>query len=147
MRMSRRRGLGRQSFGFLLAKALQRWNAELEERFARAGYPHVRASFGSVLVPLFEEDGLRLGELAKRSRLSKQNMTTMTRLVEDAGLVARRADPEDARAVRIYLTDAGAKFRGVAERAAAEVEREFLAFGTAATANAARRWLSAYSGL
>ena len=32
-----------------------------------------------MLVPLFEEDGLRIGELAERSHLAKQTMTTMVR--------------------------------------------------------------------
>jgi hypothetical protein len=42
----------------------------------------VRPSYGSILVPLFEEDALHMGELARRARLSKQTMTTMVRLLE-----------------------------------------------------------------
>ena len=55
--------LGRASLGFLLAKASQRWNELLAERFAAAGFPEVRPAYGSLLVPLYEEDGLRPGEL------------------------------------------------------------------------------------
>ena len=93
--------IGRDDLGYLLAKATQRWN-ELSHRpdFGLPGIPEVRASYGSVLVPLFEEDGLRMGELARRSRLSKQTMTTLVRLVERDGLVTREPDPVDARAVR-----------------------------------------------
>jgi hypothetical protein len=69
----------RENLGFLLAKASQRWNELLYQRFAAAGYPDVRPSYGSVLVPLFEEDGLRMGELAARARLSKQTITTIVR--------------------------------------------------------------------
>ena len=97
--------IGRDDLGYLLAKATQRWNELLTARFRAAGFPEVRASYGSVLVPLFEEDGLRMGELARRSRLSKQTMTTLVRLVERDGLVTREPDPVDARAVRIWLTD------------------------------------------
>src|SRR5438876_1076821 len=71
--------LGRDDLGFLLAKATQRWNELLAERFAAAGHPNVRPSSGSVLLPLYEQDGLRMGELARRARLSKQTMTTMIR--------------------------------------------------------------------
>jgi DNA-binding MarR family transcriptional regulator len=53
----------------------------------------VRPSYGSILVPLFEEDGLRMGELARRAHLSKQTMTTMVRLLEREGLVHRKRDP------------------------------------------------------
>ena len=80
------------NLGFRLAKASQRWNELLYESFVDAGYPEVRPSYGSILIPLFEEDGLRMGELAARARLSKQTMTTMVRLLERDGLVERGDD-------------------------------------------------------
>ena len=107
--------LTRENVGFLLAKASQRWNELLHERFTAAGFPEVRPAYGSLLIPLYEEDGLRQGELARRARLSKQTMTTMARNLERAGLVERRPDPEDARATRLYLTNRARDFRPVAE--------------------------------
>lgn len=107
--------LTRQNLGWLLAKASQRWNELLAERFRDAGYPEVRPSFGSVLVPLYEEDGLRMGELADRSGLSKQAITTLVRAVEAAGLVARVRDPKDGRAFKVALTERGEQFRPVGE--------------------------------
>jgi DNA-binding MarR family transcriptional regulator len=118
----------RENLGFLLAKASQHWNELLYERFVAAGYPDVRPSYGSILVPLFEEDGLRMGELAARARLSKQTMTTMVRLLERDGLVERRADPSDGRASLVFLTERARSFRPVAEAALAELER--LVVGT-----------------
>jgi DNA-binding MarR family transcriptional regulator len=106
----------RDNLGWLLAKASQRWNERLEHGFQEAGYPEVRPSFGSVLVPLFEEDDLRMGELARRSGLSKQAMTTLVRSVEAAGLVVRERDAADARAYRVSLTARGLALRPVAER-------------------------------
>ena len=113
----------RENLGFLLAKASQRWNELLFERFVAAGYPDVRPSYGSILLPLFEEDGLRMGELAARARLSKQTMTTMVRLLERDGLVERRADPSDARAARVFITDRARSFRPVAEATLAELDK------------------------
>jgi DNA-binding MarR family transcriptional regulator len=107
--------LTRGNVGFLLAKASQRWNELLGERFAGAGFPEVRPAYGALLIPLFEEDGLRQGELARRARLSKQTLTTMARALEQAGLVERRPDEDDARATRIYLTGRARDFRPVAE--------------------------------
>lgn len=128
----------RDNLGFLLAKASQRWNELLQDAFAREGFPEVRASYGSVLLPLFEEDGLRMGEVAGRARLSKQTMTTMVRLAERDGLVERRSDPTDRRATRVHLTAKGLRFRPVVERVLAELDetaREALGertlFGTA----------------
>jgi DNA-binding MarR family transcriptional regulator len=112
----------RANLGFLLAKASQRWNELLQEAFAREGFPEVRASYGSVLLPLFEEDGLRMGEVAGRARLSKQTMTTMVRLAERDGLVERRPDPADRRATRVHLTAKGLRFEPVAERVLAELD-------------------------
>jgi DNA-binding MarR family transcriptional regulator len=111
----------RDDLGFLLAKATQRWNELLQERFRAAGWAEVRPSYGSILVPLFEEDGLRIGELARRSRLSKQTMTTMVRLLERDGLVRRQRDPADGRASRIVLTAKARRFEPVAERTLEEL--------------------------
>jgi DNA-binding MarR family transcriptional regulator len=113
----------RDNLGFLLAKAAQRWNELLAERFAAEGYADVRPSYGSLLVPLFEEDGLRMSELAARARLTKQTMTTMVRLLERDGLVRREADPADRRATRVYLTAHSRAFRPVAERVLRDLDR------------------------
>ena len=53
----------RENLGFLLAKASQRWNELLYERFVAAGYPDVRPSYGSILVPLFEASEPPVGML------------------------------------------------------------------------------------
>ena len=112
------------NLGFLLAKASKRWNERLAEHFAERGFAEVRPSYGSVLVPLLEEDGLRMSELARRSRLSKQTITTMVRVVERDGLVARRPDPDDGRAARVHLTQRAKAFRPIAEETLAELDSE-----------------------
>jgi DNA-binding MarR family transcriptional regulator len=112
----------RENLGFLLAKASQRWNELLAERFAAAGFPEVSPSYGSILVPLYEEDGLRMGEIARRARLSKQTMTTMVRLLERDGLVERRSDPQDGRAALVFLTPRAQAFRPVAEATLRELD-------------------------
>ena len=129
----------RDNLGFLLAKASQRWNELLTEAFAAEGFSEVRASYGSVLLPLFEEDGLRMGEVAKRARLSKQTMTTMVRLAERDGLVERSPDPGDRRATRVRLTAKGRRFKPVAERVLSELdERARATLGERALASASR---------
>ena len=115
---------GVENVGFLLAKASQRLNELLAEQFAAQGYGDVRPSYGSVLVPLFEQDGLRLGELAARARLSKQSITGLVRRCEQAGLVVRERDPDDGRAFRVRLTARGDQFRSVAEAVLGEIDEE-----------------------
>jgi DNA-binding MarR family transcriptional regulator len=115
--------VNRENLGFLLAKASQHWNELLYDRFVREGFADVRPAYGSILVPLFEQDGLRMGELAARARLSKQTMTTMVRLLERDGLVRRERDPDDGRATRVWLTPRARDFRPVATDVLRELER------------------------
>jgi DNA-binding MarR family transcriptional regulator len=114
------------NIGFLLAKASQRFNDLLVERFAERGFPDVRASYGSVLVPLFERDGLRLGELAAVSRLSKQAMTGLVKLCEQDGLVVRERDVADGRAFRVSLSARGRRFQVVADDVLHELDKELV---------------------
>jgi DNA-binding MarR family transcriptional regulator len=113
--------------GFLLAKASQRFNERLMARFAERGFPEVRASYGSVLVPLFEAGPLRPGDIAARARLSKQSMTGLLKQCEAAGLVGRERDPADGRAFRVSLTPRGRELQRVAEQTLAELDRELVA--------------------
>ena len=110
------------NIGFLLAQASQRFNALLVKRFAERGFPAVRASYGSVLVPLFERDGLRLGELAAASRLSKQAMTGLVQRCEADGLVERERHAADGRAFTIRLSARGREFRAVADEVLGELD-------------------------
>ena len=123
-----------ENLGFLLAKASQRWNERLTTGLAAAGFPQVRASYGSVLLPLWEQDGARMGAVAERARLSKQTMTTLVRLAERDGLVERRVDPTDGRAARVWLTPTAIALAPVAATVVADLQRAVeLALGQRAT--------------
>jgi DNA-binding MarR family transcriptional regulator len=137
----------RSNLGFLLAKASQHWNELLAEGFAAEGFPEVRPSYGSVLVPLLEEDGLRMGEIARRSRLSKQTVTTLVRLCEREGLVERAPDPADGRATIVSLTAKARRFEPAAERVLARLERDTEAILGPRRAATTRRALAALAEL
>src|SRR5260221_10501866 len=104
----------RNNLGFLLSKAGQQWNEVLAERFAARGFAEVRPAYGSILIPLFEEDGLRMSELARRARLSKQTLTTQVPRLERDGLIERRGAPGDGRAALVFLTARARAFAPVA---------------------------------
>src|ERR1700704_2496573 len=125
--MSDRYPVDTGNLGFLLAKASQRWNELLAERFRESEFGEVRPSYGSVLLPLFEEDGLRMGEIARRARLSKQTMTTLVRLCERDGLVVRSHDVHDSRAFRISLTHPARESKPVAEEILRELDEQVVA--------------------
>jgi DNA-binding MarR family transcriptional regulator len=115
------------NLGFLLAKASQRFNERLVERLAEHGFPEVRGSYGSVLMPLFAQDHLRVGEIAARARLSKQAMTRLVAQCEADRFVQRRRDDADGRAFRVDLTCRGLELRSAAQRVLSELDEEIVA--------------------
>lgn len=60
------------------------------------------------LLSTIEDRGeARISDLAAIDHCSQPTMTTQVRRLEDAGLVSRTVDPQDARAVLIRITDKG----------------------------------------
>ena len=94
----------RQNTSFALAKVCRAHRAYVGELLAEHGL-HVGQEM--VLVELWQDDGLRGGELAERLGVEPPTITKMLRRLETCGLVERRADPEDARSLRVYLTGQG----------------------------------------
>ncbi len=116
----------RTDLGYLLARASQGWDGLLAERCKAHGFPEVRPAFGSILLPLFQEDGLRMGDLADRARIAKQSMTTLVRDAATVGLVTRQVDPGDRRSYRVWLTPRAEEFRPVAQLILDEMRERLL---------------------
>jgi DNA-binding MarR family transcriptional regulator len=66
---------------------------------------------GHILYALFERDDLVIKEIAERTSLSLSTLTGLLRSMEGAGLVERRRDETDGRAVRVTLTSLGRSLR------------------------------------
>lgn len=56
---------------------------------------------------LFRHGSMTLSELARHERVKPPSMTRMVAFLDETGLVARAADPEDGRQVVLCLTEAG----------------------------------------
>ena len=130
-----------ESLGFLLAKASARWNERLTRAFAERGYADVRPAWGSVLLPLYEQDGLRMGELARRSRLAKQTLTTLVPQLERAGLIVRERDTDDGRAWRLLLTERGRELEAIADEVLRDLDASVAEHLTREATEALRRAL------
>lgn len=61
-----------------------------------------------VLIALWEQDGLTVGEIGDRLFLESNTLTPLLKRLELAGLVTRRRDARDERKVVIALTERGA---------------------------------------
>lgn len=75
----------------------------------------------SVLHTLSRKGPMRLTELTATEQMTQPAITQMVRRLEDDGLLERRADPYDGRAVLVQLTTRGAQI--IEARRAARVER------------------------
>ncbi len=69
-----------------------------------------------VMLALWEAEPLRVSELADRLSLEPATLSPLLKRLETGGLVARRRDPHDERAVAVTLTPAGRRLRTRAER-------------------------------
>lgn len=94
----------KENTGYALAKACRAHRGNVGEVLAEVGL-HVGQEM--VLIELWEQDGLRGGELASRLGVEPPTVTKMLRRLENCGLLARRQDPEDARSFQVFLTEEG----------------------------------------
>ena len=94
----------KEGASFTLAKVCKAHRANVGALLAGHGL-HVGQEM--VLMELWQEDGLRGGELALRLGVEPPTVTKMLRRLEACGLLQRRADPKDARSFRVYLTEDG----------------------------------------
>ena len=60
-----------------------------------------------VLAALRERDGRRMGDLSATTSIEVSTLTRLVDSMEKKGLVARRRDAEDSRAVLLHVTPAG----------------------------------------
>ena len=60
-----------------------------------------------LLLRLWIEEGISQSHLAASMGVEPPTATKMLQRMEHAGLIERRADPEDARISRVYLTERG----------------------------------------
>src|SRR6185436_13522312 len=60
-----------------------------------------------VLAALREHDGRRMGDLSRTTSIEVSTLTRLVDNMEKSGLVERRRDAEDARAVALHVTAAG----------------------------------------
>jgi DNA-binding MarR family transcriptional regulator len=67
-------------------------------------------------------EGLRPGELARRTLMSKQAMNHLLGGLEERGYIERAASDDDARARVIRLTQKGRRLTQAVQRSAAEIE-------------------------
>ncbi|HEV2507265.1 MAG TPA: MarR family transcriptional regulator [Mesorhizobium sp.] len=97
--------IGLQQFApYLMNRIMGRYNASLREDLAKLGLttPKMRA-----LAVLSVIDNLAISRLAVYAITEQSTLSRALDALETDGLVRRTADPEDSRATRISITEAG----------------------------------------
>lgn len=89
---------------YLLNRAGARLAASFSEEIRPLG---ATLQVWRVLAALRERDGRRMGDLSETTSIEVSTLTRLVDGMESKGLVARRRDAGDARAVRLHATAAG----------------------------------------
>lgn len=98
-----------------------------EEFHARVRAEGLRVPEWRVLACLADADGQMVTRLAALALIEQSRLTRIIAQMERRGLVIRRADPEDGRRVRVFLTDGGRALAGRLIAAARSHEAAWLA--------------------
>lgn len=97
--------IGLQNFApYLMNRIMGRYNASLRDEMQNIGLttPKMRA-----LATLAVIDGILIRELAVYAVIEQSTLSRTLDKLEEEGLIRRKADSEDSRATRIYISLAG----------------------------------------
>jgi DNA-binding MarR family transcriptional regulator len=108
--------------GVLLERGRRRLMDTMLDRFRAAGYSDLREGHAP-LFAFLPAAGIRLTELAKRARITKQSMGELVSELEALGYVQREPDPSDGRAKVVSFTAKGHKAARIGVEAIADEER------------------------
>ncbi|MEX0991561.1 MAG: MarR family transcriptional regulator [Actinomycetota bacterium] len=99
--------------------------SELLDTLNEWGWEDVRPSHAAVFMSIDRRSGTRLGELAKRARITKQGMMLIVDDLEARGYIRRVPDPDDSRAKIVRLTARGRRYVADARRIVAGIEGRY----------------------
>ena len=102
----------------------------------------VTAAQSGLLFVLGRRDGVLTGEAGLALDLGPPGISGLAERMVVAGLIEKRADPEDGRASRLWLTAAGRKALARAKADVAELNARLTAGFSAAEIDIVARWLT-----
>lgn len=95
----------RERFGLQFVELARRWRRALDFSLAQTG---LTDATWAPLVRLHDVgDGVQQKDLALRVGLRESSLVRLLDILEDGGLIERRADETDRRAKLIFITDSG----------------------------------------
>ena len=119
-------------------RRLQRWVA------ARMDKDGVTATQSGLLFILGQRDGALMGEAGAALDLGPPGISGLVDRMTAAGLIRRRADPDDGRAWRLWLTPVGRAALAQSKAGLAEINAHLAEGFTNAEIDIVARWLTSF---
>src|SRR3954447_19597462 len=119
-------------------RRLQRWVA------AKTDKNGVTAAQSGLLFILGRQDGALMGEAGTALDLGPPGISGLVDRMTAAGLIKRRADPEDGRAWRLWLTPVGRAALAQSKAGLAEINARLADGFTDAELDIVSRWLTSF---
>jgi DNA-binding MarR family transcriptional regulator len=115
-------------------RRLQRWSESRPDG--------ATAAQAGVLFTVDTEAGVLIGDIARSLGAGPSGISGLVDRMEAADLVRRASDPEDGRAVRLFLTEKGLAARNVAKTRAAAMNARLVEGFSVRELDIVARWLS-----
>jgi len=119
-------------------RRLQRWVATKTEKSG------VTAAQSGLLFILGQRDGALMGEAGTALDLGPPGISGLVDRMTMAGLIERRADPDDGRAWRLWLTPSGRVALAQSKAGLAEINARLADGFTDAEIDIVARWLTSF---
>lgn len=117
--------------GFLISK-IHHLSGRVFARMLKAVEIEINPAQGRILFVLWQEDGISIGELAKRASLGKSTLTSMLDRLEEAGYIVRVRPETDRRVILVKRTDKDRAAQAAYERVSKAMTEVYYAGLTAA---------------
>ena len=91
--------------GFLMAKVHQIAGRIFARKLREHGVEAINPAQGRILFALWQEDGIPITELARRTALEKSTLTSMLDRLEESGFVERVRSTRDRRTILLRRTE------------------------------------------
>lgn len=111
--------------GFLISQIKQVQGRVFEKLLHKAGIDAFNGAQGRILYVLWQQDGLPIRDLAKRTGLAKTTLTGMLDRLEKDGFITRRSSESDRRQTDILLTPQARAHYDTYEAISQEMNRVF----------------------
>jgi DNA-binding MarR family transcriptional regulator len=90
--------------GFLMAK-IRQVGGRISERILKKHDVEINSAQGRIMFALWQNDGISINELAKKTQLKKSTLTSMLDRLERMGYIRRQRSKKDRRKILIKRTE------------------------------------------